>query len=53
MPEVGLLQDIQAQIRKIASTDQLEGFSLSQTFSETFKHTIPVRRKSTPWWARR
>jgi RsiW-degrading membrane proteinase PrsW (M82 family) len=35
---VGLLQSIQAQIRKIASSDQLEGFSLSQTFSETFKH---------------
>jgi len=38
---VGLLQSIQAQIRKIASTDQLEGFSLSQTFSETFKHHDP------------
>jgi protease PrsW len=38
---VGLLQNIQAQIRKIASTDQLEGFSLSQTFSETFKHHDP------------
>ena len=38
---VGLLQSIQAQIRKIASSDQLEGFSLSQTFSETFKHHDP------------
>ncbi|MDR3752243.1 MAG: PrsW family glutamic-type intramembrane protease [Terracidiphilus sp.] len=38
---VGLLQSIQAQIRHIASTDQLEGFSLSQTFSETFKHHDP------------
>lgn len=37
----GLLQSIQAQIRKIASSDQLEGFSLSQTFSETFKHHDP------------
>jgi RsiW-degrading membrane proteinase PrsW (M82 family) len=38
---VGLLQSIQAQIRKIASSDQLEGFSLRQTFSETFKHHDP------------
>ena len=38
MQEGGLLQSIQAQIRNIASTDQLEGFSLGQTFSETFKH---------------
>jgi RsiW-degrading membrane proteinase PrsW (M82 family) len=37
----GLLASIQAQIRSIASTDQLEGFSLSQTFSETFKHHDP------------
>jgi RsiW-degrading membrane proteinase PrsW (M82 family) len=34
----GLLGSIEAQIRNIASTDQLEGFSLRQTFSETFKH---------------
>ncbi len=35
---LGFLAGIEAQIRNIASTDKLEGFSLGQTFSETFKH---------------
>ena len=34
----GLLEGVRAQIRNLASTDKLEGFSLSQTFSETFTH---------------
>jgi RsiW-degrading membrane proteinase PrsW (M82 family) len=33
---VGLLENIRSRIRELASTDKLEGFSLSQTFSETF-----------------
>jgi protease PrsW len=37
----GLMEGIRAQIRSLASTDKLEGFSLSQTFSETFKHHDP------------
>jgi protease PrsW len=36
----GLLAGLNAQIRAIASTDQLEGFSLKQTFGQAFsKHT--------------
>jgi protease PrsW len=31
------LDGLQSRIRDLASTDKLEGFSLSQTFSETFK----------------
>ena len=35
----GLLEGIRAQIRNLASTDKLEGFSLGQTFSQAFaKH---------------
>jgi len=34
----GLLEGVRAQIRNLASTDKLEGFSLGQTFSETFTH---------------
>jgi RsiW-degrading membrane proteinase PrsW (M82 family) len=37
----GFLEGIRAKIRDLASTDKLEGFSLSQTFSETFKHHGP------------
>lgn len=33
---MGLLENIRSRIRDLASTDKLEGFSLSQTFSETF-----------------
>jgi protease PrsW len=33
----GFLEGLQARIRDLASTDKLEGFSLGQTFSETFK----------------
>ena len=33
----GFLSGVQAQIRNIASTEKLEGFSLGRTFSETFK----------------
>lgn len=33
----GFLEGIRAKIRDLASTDKLEGFSLSQTFSDTFK----------------
>jgi protease PrsW len=33
----GFFEGIQAQIRSIASSDKLEGFSLRKTFSETFK----------------
>ncbi len=36
----GLLAGLNAEIRKLASTDQLEGFSLKQTFGQAFsKHT--------------
>jgi RsiW-degrading membrane proteinase PrsW (M82 family) len=36
----GLLEGIRAQIRSLASMDKLEGFSLSQTFSQAFsKHS--------------
>jgi protease PrsW len=36
----GLLAGLNAQIRAIASTDQLEGFSLKQTFGQAFtRHT--------------
>ena len=36
----GLLEGLNAQIRAIASTDQLEGFSLKQTFGQAFsRHT--------------
>jgi len=36
----GLLEGIRAQIRNLASTDKLEGFSLGQTFGQAFsKHT--------------
>jgi protease PrsW len=34
---LGFLEGIEAQIRNIAGSDKLEGFSLTQTFSETFK----------------
>lgn len=33
----GFLESLQSRIRELASTDKLEGFSLGQTFSETFK----------------
>jgi RsiW-degrading membrane proteinase PrsW (M82 family) len=33
----GVLGGLRARIRKLASTDQLEGFSLGQMFSEVFK----------------
>jgi protease PrsW len=33
----GFMEGVRSQIRNIASTDKLEGFSLRQTFSETFK----------------
>src|SRR5580658_8492723 len=33
----GFLESLQSRIRDLASTDKLEGFSLGQTFSETFK----------------
>jgi protease PrsW len=33
----GFLEGLQARVRDLASTDKLEGFSLGQTFSETFK----------------
>ena len=36
----GLLEGIRSKIRELASTDKLEGFSLSQTFSQAFsKHS--------------
>jgi RsiW-degrading membrane proteinase PrsW (M82 family) len=36
----GVLAGLNAEIRKIASTDELEGFSLKETFSQAFsKHT--------------
>ena len=35
---VGLLEGIRSRIRALASTEKLEGFSLSETFSETFTH---------------
>jgi RsiW-degrading membrane proteinase PrsW (M82 family) len=34
----GLLEGIREKIRDLASTDKLEGFSLSQTFSQAFSH---------------
>jgi len=33
----GFLEGVRGKIRELASTDKLEGFSLGQTFSETFK----------------
>lgn len=38
---VGLLENVRSKIRDLAATDKLEGFSLSQTFSETFKKRAP------------
>ncbi len=38
---VGLLENVRSKIRDLAATDKLEGFSLSQTFSETFKKRGP------------
>ena len=36
----GILEGIRSKIRELASTDKLEGFSLSQTFSQAFsKHS--------------
>jgi len=34
--QTSLLEGLRSRIRNLASTDKLEGFSLSQTFSETF-----------------
>src|SRR5208283_5777607 len=34
----GFLEGVSSKIRELASTDKLEGFSLSETFSETFRH---------------
>jgi protease PrsW len=35
---LGFMESIRSRIRDLASTDKLEGFSLGQTFSETFSH---------------
>jgi len=36
-PGGGFLEGVRSRIRELALTDKLEGFSLSETFSETFK----------------
>ena len=37
----GLLEGVRSKIRELASTDKLEGFSLSQTFSQAFSRHTP------------
>jgi len=37
----GVLAGLEAQLRAIAATDKLEGFSLKQTFGQAFSHHTP------------
>src|SRR4051794_22453524 len=40
-PAGGVVQDVAKRLRKIASTEELEGFSLRAMFSEVFKRRTP------------